>query len=117
MAATAGFTTSRTQKPRPIQKAPKVPKPVAPTTFLLRNSHMAAHSWANPPYAKAKPSQALPVAWVIHPAFLADSRNVVRAKAASPSGPGSAIAETGIAGVGAGWTVRSSLTLKRIPPK
>ena len=54
MAATAGFTTSRTQKPRPIQKAPKVPKPVAPTTFLLRNSHMAAHSWANPPYAKSK---------------------------------------------------------------
>ena len=52
MAATAGFTTSRTQRARPIQKAPKVPKPVAPTTFLLRNSHMAASSCASPPYAR-----------------------------------------------------------------
>ena len=115
MAATAGFTTSRTQKPRPIQKAPKVPKTVVPKTFLLRNSHMAAHSWASPPYARANPSHELPVAWVIQPAFLADSRKVVRAKAARPSGPGSATPETGAGVVGLGWTVRSSLTLKSIP--
>jgi len=52
-AATAGFTSSRNYKARSIQKAPKVPKPVAPMTFLLRNSHMAASSWAIPPYASA----------------------------------------------------------------
>jgi hypothetical protein len=46
---------------------------------------------------------------------LADSRNVVRAKAARPRGAGSAIPGTAVV-LGLGWTVRSSLTLKSIPP-
>src|SRR5580700_10537036 len=70
---------------------------------------------AKPIQKEPKVPHALPVAWVIQPAFLADSRTVVRAKAASPSGAGSAMLETG-AGTVAGWTVRSSLTLKSIPP-
>jgi hypothetical protein len=40
---------------------------------------------------------------------------VVRAKAASPNGAGSAMPETGAGVVGLGWTVRSSLTLKIDP--
>jgi hypothetical protein len=33
----------------PIQKPPYVANAVAPNTFLLRNSHMPARSWPNPP--------------------------------------------------------------------
>jgi hypothetical protein len=47
---------------------------------------------------------------VIQPALAADSRNVVRAKAARPSGAGSAIGETALA-VGSLVVMRSSLTL------
>jgi hypothetical protein len=54
------------------------------------------------------------VAWPIQPAFREDRRKVVRAKAAKPSGAGSAMPETGTV-VGLGWTVRSSLTLKIDP--
>ena len=92
-----------------------MPKPVAATTFFLANPHMAASSWASPPYARAKGSHASPVVWLIQPAFRADSRNVVRAKAASPSGAGSAMPEPGAGVVGVDWTVRSSLTLKFDP--
>jgi hypothetical protein len=45
------------------------------------------------------------VALFIHPALAAEIRNVVSAKAASPSGAGSAIAATVV-------TDRSSLTVK-----
>src|SRR5215470_9053346 len=76
--------------PAPIQKLPYVPKAVAPDTLRFRNSHMPASSWATPPQAKAKPSQASPVAFVIQPTLAADNRNVVSAKAASPRGAGSA---------------------------
>src|ERR1035437_1972325 len=76
---------------------------------------MPASSWQKRPKQGASPRKAAPDAALIQPALDADSRNVVRAKPASPSGAGSAMLETG-AGTVAGWTVRSSLTLKSIPP-
>ena len=111
----------RTVQPSPITSAPPSgiadPAPLglaafALTTFLLSAANA---NWASPPYARAKGSHALPVVEVIQPAFLADNRKVVRAKAASPNGPGSAMPETGAGVVGLGWTVRSSLTLKIDP--
>src|SRR5207302_5480053 len=61
-------------------------------------SHMPASSWALPPYASATPRTTGTVpgpladspVWPNVPALAALSRNVVSAKAASPSGPGSA---------------------------
>src|SRR5580693_4281554 len=46
----------------------------------------------------AKPHQSKPVLLLAQPALIADSRNVVRAKAASPSGAGSATGLTHAAG-------------------
>src|SRR5215467_10032596 len=76
---------------------------------------MPASNWTSPPYANAYPSQALPVEFpFIQCATDAESRNVVRANAASPSGAGSAIGLA--ADDGAGAVVRSSLTLM-LPPR
>jgi hypothetical protein len=52
------------------------------------------------------------VALFIQPAFAADSRNVVRAKAASPSGAGSAMPGTDMTSTDVGLVVVSSLTVK-----
>src|SRR5580704_1811941 len=55
----------------------------------------------------AKPHQSKPVLLLAQPALIADSRNVVRANAASPRGAGSAMPLSGAAGAGA-----SSVVLK-----
>src|SRR5438270_4155535 len=80
------------------QNAPKELNATAPNVLPVRNSHMPASSWAMPPYASATPRTTGTVpgpladspVWPNVPALAALSRNVVSAKAASPSGPGSA---------------------------
>jgi hypothetical protein len=49
-------------------------------------------------------------------AFAAERRKVVRANAARPRGPGSAMGAAAAAGCTAGVTSRSSLTLITVPP-
>ena len=80
------------------QNPPNELNATAPNVLPVRNSHMPASSWAMPPYASATPRTTGTVpgpladspVWPNVPALAALSRNVVSAKAASPSGPGSA---------------------------
>src|SRR5438270_7856749 len=52
---------------------------------------MPASSWAMPPYIRARPKTTGSVPLWIQPALTAERMKVVSAKAASPSGPGSAM--------------------------
>ena len=67
---------------------------MAPKTLPFRNSHIPASIWAIPPKASATPSTTGSVSLGRIPAFTRLSRNVVSAKAARPSGAGSAIIRT-----------------------
>ncbi len=76
---------------------------------------MAASNWASPPYARAKPSHARPVAWVIQPAFIGGQQERGEGKGGQPERGRIGDAQAGGGVVGVEWTVRSSLTLNFDP--
>src|SRR4051794_14277440 len=73
------------------QNAPYEQNATAPNVLPVRNSHRPATNWAMPPYVKARANTIGSPLSDTRPELNMLSTNVVSAKAARPSGPGSAI--------------------------
>src|SRR3954465_12689184 len=73
------------------QKAPYEQNATAPNVFPVRNSHRPATNCAMPPYVSASANTIGSPLAETRPELNMLSTNVVRANAARPSGPGSAI--------------------------
>src|SRR3954449_12732314 len=74
------------------QKAPYEQNATAPKVLPVRNSHRPATNWARPPYVSASANTMGSPLSDTRPELNMLRTNVVSAKAARPSGPGSAIA-------------------------
>src|SRR4051812_38284645 len=85
------FSKNCTKAKKEIQNAPYDVNAVAPNVLPVLNSHMPASSCASPPYVSARPKTIGSLADPIRLALIMLSTNVVRANAARPSGPGSAV--------------------------
>src|SRR3954452_8846210 len=73
------------------QNAPYEQNATAPNVFPVRNSHRPATNCAMPPYVSASANTIGSPLSETRPELNMLSTNVVRANAASPSGPGSAM--------------------------